>query len=270
MSSIDATRNDLENAVAAYSSCKSSIVKILISSAWVSQQTLNSHQEKLEDTLQNLNRSHTLWVSRSEFSAKQLAAEKYSQEWLENEWDQCFLIENKIDLMLSAFSSTHLALTNKQTLQQHCAQMESFKSDMTSAVRRLSQLSIPLLHDDFFELSSNIKDRLNGEFRDLMNKILSLDLENFEWRLHDLEQFYREQMKAIFEIELDYADFLSNIQPFPCGSTILNISESKAKVSQVADNSVSQLADQSVSQVADYSVSQVADNSVLQVADNSV
>ena len=159
MSSIDATRNDLENAVAAYSSCKSSIVKILMSSAWVSQQILNSHQEKLEDTLQNLNRSHTLWVLWSEFSAKQLAAEKYSQEWLENEWDQCFLIENKIDLMLSAFSSTHLALTNKQTLQQHCAQMESFKSDMTSAVRRLSQLSIPLLHDDFFDLSSKIRPR---------------------------------------------------------------------------------------------------------------
>ena len=90
MSSIDATRNDLENAVAAYSSCKSSIVKILMSSAWVSQQILNSHQEKLEDTLQNLNRSHTLWVLRSEFSAKQLAAEKYFQGWPEKSNEHTF------------------------------------------------------------------------------------------------------------------------------------------------------------------------------------
>ena len=45
ISSIDGTWNDLENAVAAYSSCKSSIVKILMSSAWVSQQILNSTGE---------------------------------------------------------------------------------------------------------------------------------------------------------------------------------------------------------------------------------
>ena len=82
-----------------------------------------------------------------------------------------------------------------------------------------------------------------------MDKILSLDLENFEWRLHDLEQFYRKQGKAIFEIELDYADFLSNVEQFPGGSTISDISESEAKVLQVADNSVSQVADNSVLQV---------------------
>ena len=53
-----------------------------------------------------------------------------------------------------------------------------------------------------------------------MDKILSLDLENFEWRLHDLEQFYREKIKAIFEIELDYADFFPKVHPFPDSSTI--------------------------------------------------
>ena len=75
MSSTDATRNDLENAVAAYFSCKSGIVKILMSSAWVTQEILNSQQERLKDALQNLNRTHTLWISRSEFIAYQLAAE---------------------------------------------------------------------------------------------------------------------------------------------------------------------------------------------------
>ena len=69
MSSIDTTRNDLENAVAAYTSCKSSIVKILMPCAWVSQQIINCQQQKLEGALQNLNRGNTSWLSRSEFSA---------------------------------------------------------------------------------------------------------------------------------------------------------------------------------------------------------
>ena len=111
MSSSEAARNDLDDAVAAYSHCKSNIVDIAMSTVRVSPQIINSAQEKLEDALQNLNRTHTIWVSRSEFSAEQLATQRYSQEWLENEWDQCFVIENKIDLMLSAFSTVPLPLT---------------------------------------------------------------------------------------------------------------------------------------------------------------
>ena len=157
MSSSEAARNDLDDAVAAYSNFKSNIVEIAMSTVRVSPQIINSAQEKLEDALQNLNRTHTIWVSRSEFSAEQLATQRYSQEWLENEWDQCFVIENKIDLMLSAFSTVPLPLTKKQILQQYCERMATLKFDILTSIRRLTQLSIPLLHHDFTQLLSGVK-----------------------------------------------------------------------------------------------------------------
>ena len=87
MSCKEAARGDLERSLTEFMCHKSAIAKILNSINGVSLQTVNSEMEKFEAALQDLNSSHTIWVSRSEFSIAQLAAERYSQEWPENEWD---------------------------------------------------------------------------------------------------------------------------------------------------------------------------------------
>ena len=138
----------------------------------VSPQIIHSAQENLEDALQNLNRSHTIWVLRSEFSYEQLATQRYSQKSLENEWDQCFFIENKIDLMQAAFSTVPLPLTKEQKVQQYCERMATLKFDILKIISRLTQLSIPLLQYDFTQLLSNIKGKLNLQCMQLMDKIL--------------------------------------------------------------------------------------------------
>ena len=176
MSSKEAARYDLENSVTAYMCCKSTIARILTSATDVSSQTLTSEMEKFEVALKDLNRSHTTWVCRSEFSDKQLAAERYSQEWLENEWGQSFVLETKIDILLSALSTTPPTLTNKQKLHQYCAQMETLKSDMLTGITRLSQLTIPVLQHDYDKLLSDLKDKLSGEYSTTAQVYFSSDI----------------------------------------------------------------------------------------------
>ena len=60
------------------------------------------------------------WVCEYGISDKQLGTEKYSREWLENECEQSFVLETKIVILLSAFSTTPPVLTNKQRLLQYC------------------------------------------------------------------------------------------------------------------------------------------------------
>ena len=93
---------DLENSLAKFVHCKNEIEKLLHSTTTPTLQVLEAEMEKFEQSLHNLNRSHTTWVT-SEFSGEQLIADQYSAEWLEDKWDQFLNLETEVDSMISGF-----------------------------------------------------------------------------------------------------------------------------------------------------------------------
>ena len=203
---IEAARQELQNAITAFICYKSTVVDITSSNGvGVDQEALISTLKKFEDSLQELNRSHTTWVCKSEFSDEQLAAERYSLKWLENEWDQFFVLENKLDVLLSSFTMSPTVITNKQKLLQYDNEMKIMQSDIKTNIFKLNELvsTIPVPEDEFIQLLSWTKDILKGSgFRELMEKILLYDQINLQERLENLEQFRREQMSNIFCVEL--------------------------------------------------------------------
>ena len=137
--------------------------------------------EKFEQSLHNLNRSHTTWVT-SEFSGEQLIADQYSAEWLEDKWDQFLNLETEVDSMISGLSTTPAVLTNEERLVLYCKQMDFLKQNITRDVHELTLLVTgrSFSYQDYSRILSNVKNDLNIQFMELMDAILLYDSRNLE------------------------------------------------------------------------------------------
>ena len=74
----------LEVTLVEYKRCKSRVKKALESPA-PNVRSLTGKMKQLSDALSQLNIHHTLWVTKAGFTEEQLAAERFSANWLESE-----------------------------------------------------------------------------------------------------------------------------------------------------------------------------------------
>ena len=63
----------------------------------INHRTLNAKKDALSDALKSLNSHHTAWVAKAGLSNEELAEERYSQTWLEAEWDVVDDLQNQAD-----------------------------------------------------------------------------------------------------------------------------------------------------------------------------
>ena len=100
--------------------------------------------------------------------------------------------------------------TNDQKLIIYKKQMETLQSDMSTQVinikSKLSAESVPGSQEVYAGMLSGIKDNLNGQFENLMQQILTLDVGNLQQNLDELELFRKNILSSISATELLLAE----------------------------------------------------------------
>ena len=86
MSTLNQLKDALDLSVVEYKRSKSALSKSLQNAP--TTRSLKLKVKQLEDLLKELNAAHTSWVSKGKFDAPTLAAETYSNEWLEQVWEE--------------------------------------------------------------------------------------------------------------------------------------------------------------------------------------
>ena len=62
-------------------------------------------REKFENALKDVNKSHTIWRCRTEESDYDHAdMEKYSTSWLESVWDEYYILDDRVEEIIYAYS----------------------------------------------------------------------------------------------------------------------------------------------------------------------
>ena len=84
MVSLKAAKEALDHAVTAYKCSKLVVKGRLESKDGVNERTLNNKMKSLNEALSSLNAAHTSWITKADFTDKQLKLEIYFNVWLEN------------------------------------------------------------------------------------------------------------------------------------------------------------------------------------------
>ena len=66
-----------------------------------SERTLTNKLNTLKESVTKLNSAHTFWVTKSGLDTAGLAAEVYSNTWLEEQWNNADDLEEKYDALLN-------------------------------------------------------------------------------------------------------------------------------------------------------------------------
>ena len=102
MSNVKSMKDTLELSYTTYKRNKSALSRALSNLGMNSStRILTIKVNSLEESLNALNVSHTSWVSKAEFSSEELAAETYSNEWLETRWEEADELIDKAKAILA-------------------------------------------------------------------------------------------------------------------------------------------------------------------------
>ena len=171
MSSAKAAKDELERSLTNYKQNKSALERLLTATTTTNNNNTKTISRKLtsfQNALSTLNNAHTSWVSRAGFDETALAAETYSEVWLEGIWnnsdDLCDRAENAIQLANATSeppvlaNEQHLTILQKKmsTLQANVTTELDALTSHTSVVETLNITSHKLYSDMLTSLSSQL------------------------------------------------------------------------------------------------------------------
>ena len=214
MSQAKATRDALDQANTEYKQC-THLINRCLDTIPVNERALKVKIQALTDSLAKLNISHTAWVSKAALTSEALAADAFSQEWLQGEWDKVDDIQLRVDDILLKDEPESVIRSASVDLDIFNKQMTTLKQVITSKIKNLLTETAPPSSGDVSinQMSFNLfRDRLNlvtsslsNEFTVLTEKILSTDHKNAATLCTDFEMFRRVQQKHIDTINSQLA-----------------------------------------------------------------
>ena len=128
MSQVKSAFDALELAYTKYKQCKSLMDKALLADPR-NERSVTNKMNSLQDALQGVNSSYTLWTSKSALTEEELAAEKYNSQWIETIWSDVDDAQDQVDQFLATL---HPPTTDAQDHQVEVlqGQFESLKLDV--------------------------------------------------------------------------------------------------------------------------------------------
>ena len=219
--SIAALKEALDLSFVEYKQAKSRVTKALDSTR--NERSLGNKMQQLADALSKLNIHHTIWVSKAGLTDDELAAEKFSTAWLEMVWEEVDVLQDKVD-GLTVQSLPRAELTTNESLSIACSQMDTVQSDVTTKLKQLLQKTAYPKDSDvsvisqscisaYKEMLAGVKSDLENSFTTLADKIMLLDIDKTTDHCKVFEQFRREQLTIITQIQLRLAEATSKKEP---------------------------------------------------------
>ena len=175
-----------------------------------SARNLQLKLDSLVEALDNLNAAHTMWKVKADLSEDQLAEEVFSDNWLQERWDeadmQIDIANDKLYLAKETAEKPEVN-TTRLMLEERMKSLEisiSSKLDVISkelAVADLSKFSVT----GFADMLADAENQLHESHRDLSKSIISMMDENAPETIVSHEQFHRVHEKRIIELQVALA-----------------------------------------------------------------
>ena len=183
-------------------------VKKAIDAPNVNERSIGNKMVLLSEALTELNIHHSTWVSKAGFTDEQLAAEKYSSAWLENEWDEVDDFQDQVDELTSQ-NRPRTELTTAESIAILRSQLDTLKSDISTRLAQLLQKTsdtdttiTAACITSYKQLVDMVKTDLDGPFRTLGQELLLLDKTNSTILCKEFEGFRRDGLADISTLQL--------------------------------------------------------------------
>ena len=211
MAHAKAALDNLQVAFTQYKQSKSLLDKALKTTS-KNERNIKNKMASLSMALADINKCHTLWVSKANISDEELALEgqKYNTAWLESLWDENDDFQQKGELIIEELSP--VASVDHQ-IHLLTEKLDSLKIDITTRVDSLLNATAPTkgglssaslkAHEEILKsVQSLFATDLNVAFNELKDQ----DLGNLKSHCTQFELFRRDIQPKILAIQLQLAD----------------------------------------------------------------
>ena len=219
MSTVKALKEAVEQSYTKYKKAKNALQRAVDAFTVGSTRTMSMKLQSFEESLDALNTSHTSWVSKAEFDPPALAAETFSDKWLETIWEEADtladLAHEKIHASETPSESPSLTPANQLLLLQK--QMASLKVNITNELDALStntkddKLS-PASQAVFAEMTEKVQSQLDSAFSQLSLSILNISGTDTAKTIDEHETFKQTQQKRLLDVRVQLAKLAANTE----------------------------------------------------------
>ena len=164
MSTINQLREILELSIVSYKRNKAAVDKAVNNGS--STRTLRLKMQSLEESVNHLNSSHTSWVIKNKFDEASLAEETYSNQWLENIWnDVDELFDKANDIIENEEKGKEpKAMPPEQSLLIMQNQMASLQISITNGIDALTkETNVESINSASHDIYSGMIEEVSAE-----------------------------------------------------------------------------------------------------------
>ena len=170
-----------------------------LSSKSKNERNIKNKMTSLSEALENINKSHTLWVSKAGLSEEDLLTEKekYNTTWLENLWGEVDDYQQQVDEIICNLNPPIDANEN-QELHVLTQQLDSLKLDISARVKMLLEKTAPSVTSlnsqsvkAYEDILKGVQSQLTGDLHNAFESVTKLDPTNIRTHCNELEHFKR-------------------------------------------------------------------------------
>ena len=177
-----------------------------------SARNLKVKLDSLTEALDSLDAAHTMWKSKADLTEDQLAQETFSDDWLQERWDEADI---QIDLANDKIHYASEAARKPEVTTELLILQERLHSLQVSIKSKIDAVSKELEVDDlsklpvlaFTEMLAEAESQLQDTHRDLSKAILSLMSDNIPEAVASHEQFHRNHEQRILQLQVILAKY---------------------------------------------------------------
>ena len=183
------------------------------------ERNIQNKMTSLTVAVDELNKCHTLWVSKGNISDEQLASpnQKFNSNWLESAWEENDsyqqMGEQAMEDMMPAATEDHQIFILSERLN-------SIKLDISTRVDSLLHATAPsktLINHATMkaheELLKGVQSTFSSDLDTVFNELKEKDCTNLKDHCTSLESFRRDIQSKILSVQLQLADQESSQQP---------------------------------------------------------
>ena len=218
MSTIKSCKDALDQSYTAYKKDLAALTRTVEKSKdSVNARILSTKLTVFEESLNRLGASHTSWVSKAGFEPAALAAEAFSNQWLEGIWEQADELcdEAREILHLAEDLSRPKTLSPEQQLLIASKQMDSLQANISDEIEVLwSNTDVEVIssptHAIYTEMMNNVSVQLDAPYNELSRAILNLSLSDTEKVISEHELFRQNQQRRLVGVKVKLAQLAKN------------------------------------------------------------
>ena len=218
MSTVKTLKDVLDQSYTTFKRNKAALAHAILTN---NPRTIRLKQDQLEESVEALNTCHTSWVSKAEFDDTALSAERFTNKWIENIWQEtdelCEAASNIVALDEVPSETPILSLEAQLLILEK--QMESLQSNIANELdalcSRTSVENIPSASRAIFtEMKSKVAAQLETPYRELSQSITALSSTETARVINEHETFRQMQHKRLVDIQVNLASLANDTSTY--------------------------------------------------------